>query len=137
MTDQCMTNKTNSRMRGKIKKAVIILFWLGVWELAARVTDNPILLAGPLQTAGELCGLFGEAAFYKTIFMSLLRIGAGFGAGFLTAIFLAAAGSRFSVLEEWLAPFMGLLKAVPVASFVVLLLIWWGLPFWLWRSAFW
>ena len=129
MTDQCMTNKTNSRKRGKIKKAVIILFWLGVWELAARVTDNPILLAGPLQTAGELCGLFGEAAFYKTIFMSLLRIGAGFGAGFLTAIFLAAAGSRFSVLEEWLAPFMGLLKAVPVASFVVLLLIWWGSSF--------
>lgn len=124
-----MTNKTNSRKRGKIKKAVIILFWLGVWELAARVTDNPILLAGPLQTAGELCGLFGEAAFYKTIFMSLLRIGAGFGAGFLTAIFLAAAGSRFSVLEEWLAPFMGLLKAVPVASFVVLLLIWWGSSF--------
>ena len=70
-----MTNKTNSRKRGKIKKAVIILFWLGVWELAARVTDNPILLAGPLQTAGELCGLFGEAALYKTIFMSLLRIG--------------------------------------------------------------
>ena len=129
MTDQCMTNKTNSRKRGKIKKAVIILFWLGVWELAARVTDNPILLAGPLQTAGELCGLFGEATFYKTIFMSLLRIGAGFGAGFLTAIFLAAAGSRFSVLEEWLAPFMGLLKAVPVASFVVLLLIWWGSSF--------
>lgn len=121
-----MTHEKKIGVIKKIKRAGILFFWLGVWELAARMTDNPILLAGPLQTAGELRGLLGTAAFYRTILMSFLRIGGGFAAGFLAALPLAAAAGRFSVLEEWTAPVMRLLKAVPVASFVVLLLIWWG-----------
>ncbi len=35
------------------------------------------------------------------------------------------APSRYKLLEEVLAPVMALLKAIPVASFVVLFLIWW------------
>lgn len=46
--------------------------------------------------------------------------------GFITACILAAMASRWKWIEELLEPVMALLKAVPVASFVVLLLIWWG-----------
>ena len=73
-----------------------------------------------------MLSLLGEKAFYLAVGSSLLRIGAGFGAGLSLAVLLAAGSSRFPFLEELLAPLMGLIKTVPVASFAVLLLIWWG-----------
>ncbi len=58
-----------------------------------------------------------------------MRIGTGFLAGSLWGVALAAGSFRFPLLEEMLAPVIRFLKAVPVASFVVLLLIWWGSSF--------
>ena len=91
--------------------------------------DNGILLAGPLETAQRLVSLLGEGGFFLTVGKSLLRMAIGFTAGFLAAVLLAAGSRRFPLLEEALAPVTALLKAVPVASFVVLLLVWWGSSF--------
>lgn len=108
---------------------MIILFWLAVWALLALAVDNRILLATPSEAAAELIALLGKSSFYRTAAMSLLRIGAGFLTGFTAAVLLAAGSSRFPLLAEFLSPVMSLLKSIPVASFVVLLLIWWGSSF--------
>ena len=100
--------------------------WVICWQLLAMAVDNGILLAGPLETAQRLLSLLGEGSFFLTVAKSFLRIAFGFTAGFLAAVLLAAGSRRFPLLEEILAPVMSLLKAVPVASFVVLLLVWWG-----------
>lgn len=116
-------------MKKTIRKILIILFWIVVWAVLALAVDNKILMATPLQAAGELLSLLGEASFYKTVAMSLLRIGIGFSAGFGIAVLLAAVSYQFPFMEECLAPVISLLKSIPVASFVVLLLIWWGSSF--------
>lgn len=100
--------------------------WVICWQLLAMAVGNGILLAGPLETAQRLLSLLGEGSFFLTVGKSFLRIALGFTAGFLAAVLLAAGSRRFPLLEEALAPVMSLLKAVPVASFVVLLLVWWG-----------
>ncbi len=112
-----------------LRKRCIILAWIAVWSIGAKALDNNILLAGPGEVAGELFTMLGEAGFYKTLVWSLLRIGGGFFTGFAAAVLLAFLSSRFELLEEALSPVMTLLKTVPVASFVVLLLIWWGSSF--------
>ncbi|MGN0401211.1 MAG: ATP-binding cassette domain-containing protein [Acetatifactor sp.] len=108
------------------KKAAIILFWLSVWYLLALWMDNPILLVTPPEAVVALGKSMGTLVFWKTVFFSLLRIGAGFFLGTVAALILAGMAFRFSLLAEILSPVITLLKAVPVASFVVLLLIWWG-----------
>jgi len=112
-----------------LRKIVIILAWIAVWHIAARTVDNSILLAAPPQVLGELVSMLGDVGFYQTVGLSLLRIGSGFLAGFTAAVVLAALSSSHALLEEVLSPVMTLLKAIPVASFVVLLLIWWGSSF--------
>jgi len=112
-----------------LRKTGIILFWILVWHLLAVWVDNEILLVTPLQAAKALWELAGQTKFWQTLGMSLLRIGAGFALGALIALLLAATSSRFQLVEEVLSPVMTLCKAVPVASFVVLLLIWWGSAF--------
>lgn len=115
--------------RRKAGKAAAVLFWTGVWFLGAAAVGNKVLLAGPAETAAELFSLAGSPRFYVTVGNSLLRVGAGFGAGFLAALVLAAGSFRFPLLEDMAAPVVSLAKAVPVASFVILLLIWRGPSF--------
>ncbi len=114
-------------MRNKkiIRKFIIILGWLLVWQLLSLWVDNKILLVGPVTTLAALFERVVTFAFWKTIWFSFLRIGAGFLLGFSVGFLLAVLSARFQVLEEIFSPFMTLIKAVPVASFVVLFLIWW------------
>ncbi len=129
MVQKNTARKNQSRINRYCRKAAIVLFWLAVWAGLALAVDNKILLAAPWETAGELLEMLGEASLYLSVARSLLRIGLGFAAGFAAALLLAAAGSRFRLLEDILSPVMTLIKTVPVASFVVLLLIWWGSSF--------
>lgn len=109
-----------------IRRIGILLFWLVVWHLTALAVDNSLLLATPFRVLAELAGLIKAGDFWKTIFFSLLRIGSGFFLGLFVGIFLAVLSGHFSFVEELLSPLMNVFKTIPVASFVVLLLIWWG-----------
>ena len=109
-----------------IKKFIIVLFWLGVWQLLAMCVDNFLLVVTPLQALRALLTLAGETEFWRSAFGSLWRIALGFLLGAVLALFLAAVSYRYKIAEEVLRPFMVFCKAVPVAVFAVLLLIWWG-----------
>lgn len=104
----------------------MVLGWLLLWQLAAVCTDNPVLLAGPvevLQAFGEnLC----RADFWQIVFVSFSGISLGFFAALAAGLLLGALGYRYAFLQELLAPPMAALKSIPVASFVVILLIWFG-----------
>lgn len=113
----------------KLHKSIIILAWILVWHLLAVAVDNNILLVTPWQAFRELLFLLGDPGFYQALGLSLLRIGCGFLAGFAAAVVLAVISYCHPLFEEALSPVMTLLKAIPVASFVVLLLIWWGSSF--------
>ncbi|MCM1325944.1 MAG: ATP-binding cassette domain-containing protein [Bacteroidales bacterium] len=112
-----------------LKKFFIILFWLFLWHLLAKWVDNAVLLATPLETLRALSVMLPKTPFWQSITGSLLRIGAGIFLGFGAGVLLGILSGRFSLLEEVFSPVMNLFKAVPVASFVVLFLIWWGSSF--------
>lgn len=107
------------------KKIAAAAVWLLIWQLVTLLVDNRILLAGPWETLLALAERVRQGSFWLTVVCSLLRIGSGFLAGLALGLLLAATAGCFPLMEELLRPFMSLLKAIPVASFVVLFLIWW------------
>lgn len=110
----------------QIRRAAVILFWLVIWQAAAVWTDNHILLVGPLQVLKALAENVMRPDFLFVIGCSFCRIGLGFFLAFFVGLLLGAVSYRFPFAEELLTPVMAVLKSVPVASFVVLLLIWFG-----------
>lgn len=116
--------ETTTKIR--IRKGLILLFWIVLWGVVAASVDNPVLMASPLETADAILRLLGEPVFLQIVGTSLLRIGGGFLLGTVLALLLAALAFRHPFIEELLAPVITMMKTVPVASFVVLLLIWWG-----------
>lgn len=113
-------------MHNKVRKTAIILLWLTVWQVAAVWIGNRILMVGPVQV---LCAFWQNVIqpdFLRTILTSLARIGLGFFLALFGGLLFGALGYRYSVIKELLTPVMAVLKSIPVASFVVLLLIWFG-----------
>lgn len=113
-------------MKNLAKHAGILLAWLIVWQTAAWLLDRPIFLAGPLETAEALVRLTGQAAFWQAVVSSLLRIGAGFALAFFFGLLCGGAAYAWPLFEEWAAPAVATVKTIPVASFVILALIWTG-----------
>lgn len=111
------------------RKGCIILGWFLVWQFFSLLVGNKLLLVGPLETIKALIVNSMDPCFWLACAGSVIRIGAGFTVGMLLGVFLAMFSAKQKWSEEILEPVMTLLKTVPVASFVVLFLIWW-------RSAF-
>ncbi len=110
----------------KMRRVSIVVFWILIWSLLAWMADNPILLVTPSEAVLRLLELSVKSDFWYAIAGSLLRIGVGFFSGFAAALLLAGISLRHPFAEELLQPLMSLIKTIPVVSFVVLLLIWWG-----------
>lgn len=113
-------------MHKRMRRTLIILLWLAVWQIAALWTDNHILLVGPIQVLQSFVSNMTAPGFLITILYSLARIGLGFFLALFAGLLLGAVSCRFTILEELLAPVIQTIKSIPVASFVVLLLIWFG-----------
>ena len=83
-----------------------------------------VLLVSPISVAGRLCTIWRDAGFFAAIWFSFARIVAGFFAGFAAGVVLAMLAGRFSVLETIFLPYLLTVKSVPVASFIVIALLW-------------
>ncbi len=114
------------RGRAFVKGIAILAFWLGVWALLARLTASQLLLPGPLAVAKRLAALMATADFWRITAVSLIRILCGTLAAVLAGVLLAAATCRYRLLDALLSPLLTAVKSVPVASFILLALIWVG-----------
>lgn len=104
----------------------MIFIWLLLWQLLSRLIANPFLMAGPVETLEALGRMAGTALFWSSLLMSFLRMSGGFLTGSALAVLSAALAYRFEGLRVFLRPFVACMKSVPVASFIILILIWAG-----------
>ena len=99
-------------------------FWLIVWQLAAMVVGQHLLLASPAETLICLGRLALQGSFWLSILFTLSRILAGFFCAALLSVLLAGLSARWNWVRELLAPPLAAMRSVPVASFVIVALIW-------------
>lgn len=99
-------------------------FWLVVWQLAAQAISSRIILVGPAEVAARLVELAQAGEFWGAVGLSLARIAVGFILAVVVGVALAAAAGRWRAVHTLAAPLVGAVKAAPVASFVILVLIW-------------
>lgn len=100
------------------------LLALLVWQLAAAMLGNPLLLVGPIQVAQRLWELVFEAGFWRVIGFTFSRITLGFLLAFCLALGLAVLAARFPLAQALIRPYMAAVQTVPVASFIVIALLW-------------
>ena len=108
------------------RKVGIIVFWLAVWQLLDMVIDNRLVLAGPIRVAQALVEQLGQPDFWVICGASFGRIALGFLLSFGVGFLLALMSCRHRLFRDFVDPIISLLRTIPVASFIILLLIWVG-----------
>ncbi|MGE4483740.1 MAG: ABC transporter permease [Oscillospiraceae bacterium] len=124
-----MTTSTTTDKK-KITKYLRLLaaavFWIAVWELAALKVGQELILPAPTTVLSVLVTLSTDASFWIAAGLSLLRILTGFFAGVLLGTLLAPLTSWSRMADTLLSPILRIVRATPVASFIILALLWIG-----------
>ena len=119
-----------------VKNVVVpLVFWLAVWQIAAwmvggSLTDGAglqeklLLLPGPWTVLCTLAGLVGEGSFWLISALTLLRIFAGLLIGVVLGTVIAVLTSVSAWCDRILSPLVKVIRATPVASFILLILLW-------------
>ncbi len=121
----------------KLRRAGTVLavsaFWLGVWALAGAWIGQELLLPSPAAVVRTLWHLWGTGSFWVDVAMSLVRVLTGFIGAVVGGALLAVLTTRFAVARHLLAPLLHVVRAAPVASFILLAYFWIRLQ---WLPAF-
>ena len=119
--------REKTRMKQKIKRrygAAAVVFWLAVWQLAAAAIGQEVFLVSPLQAAGTLVQLLPQPDFWQRVGFSAGHILLGFLLGAVCSVVCSVVAERWVWVDALLSPVMQLVKATPVASFIILALVW-------------
>lgn len=111
------------RNKGNIYIASIV-FWLLIWQLAAALIAKPLLLPSPIEVIARTLELVQTGAFWGAIFISLSKILVGFFLAMFFGAAFAAISARYVVGKAFFALPMRVMSATPVASFIILALLW-------------
>ncbi|MDR3344056.1 MAG: ABC transporter permease subunit [Oscillospiraceae bacterium] len=101
-----------------------VLFWLGVWAFLAWRIGQELLLPSPAQVWQSLCALAVTADFWQTLGLTLGRILAGCAIGMGLGVVLGFLTGVSRVLDIFLRPLVSVAQSTPVASLIILALIW-------------
>ena len=114
-------------MKRKYKKALYILiaavFWIGLWQVLAMKYGMEFLIPTPARTLEVLIEKAAEASFWTNIGFSVSRIMTGFLLSVLIGVTLALFSIRVRAVGILFDPFCSVVRAVPVASFIILVLV--------------
>ena len=116
--------RTMNQHKQLFERLAAAAFWLAVWQCAAMAVGQEVFLVSPVQALRCLLRLLPQADFWHRVGFSAGRILLGFGLGAVSSVVLAVAAGRWAWVEALLAPVMQLVKATPVASFIILALVW-------------
>ena len=116
--------------KGALKKAAVALavaaVWIALWtaaSAAAKAAGVSLVFPSPLAVAKAFGALLTQKSFYVSCGKSMLRVLAGWAIGLLGGAVLALATAQSRVLRAFFGPALHIVKATPVASFIILALV--------------
>ena len=120
---------SRSTTRGNlIKKTVYFLisavFWTALWDFLSYRVGMKYVLPSPAVTFKRLYEMMGESSFYEYAGNSLMSIFKGFIGGALIGTVLGTLSAFIKGADILFSPLNTVIKATPVASFIILAFIW-------------
>lgn len=115
---------TRSKLFKIISFSLSLLFWIFVWAIAAYKAGNSFLLPTPKDTVLVFSQLAATSDFWRIVFVSLARILVGILIAIVLGTLVAIVSANLIVAESLFSPLMTIIKATPIASFIVLALLW-------------
>ncbi len=116
----------------KHKKALVsigallisLALWFSIWWLAALKIGISFILPSPIEAFAEFFRLLPQGEFISAVAGSLFRVISGFLIGVISGAFVAFLAYFAEPLKVFFAPFIKIIRATPVASFILICVLW-------------
>lgn len=116
----------NKKIKSVIKKIAAFAFWILVWQIISMIVQQEILIVSPAKVILRLSQLVLQGEFWLTAGTSILRIMLGFLEAVVIGTILAIITVKIPFAYDLFYPVLSIIKATPVASFIILALVWTG-----------
>lgn len=114
----------NKKLNKLLITSGVIAIWLLIWQLAAALVGSEFLFPSPLKVIMRLAELAATRNFRLSCLYTIGRIALGCIIGSAAGILLGFVTSFSKLLKAFFAPVLAVVKSTPVASFIILLLLW-------------
>ncbi len=114
----------DNKTKAMVIKLGAAAFWLLIWQAVYLVVAQEILIVSPVHAFGRLLVLSCQPSFWHSVLGTCLRVLAGFVISIVCGSILAWLTHRFVLLYHLFSPLLEVIKATPVASFIILAIIW-------------
>lgn len=111
------------RAIGFLKTPLALAVWVLIWYIASDIVKMELLIPSPKAVLDAFSELIAQKEFYISCLSSLTKVLAGWGAGIVFGVILGVITHLSSVLKAFFQPMLHIIKATPVASFIVLALV--------------
>lgn len=108
----------------KTLKFIAPILWIGVWEILSLIIDEELFLPSPITVIVHFFSLVMKKEFCFSILFSFSRITFGFLLSLVIGLLFAFISNNNKYFRIVLEPLIKLMKSIPVASIVILLLLW-------------
>jgi NitT/TauT family transport system permease protein len=110
-----------------VRKLVILVVLASIWEVAARVQDNALLLPSFLDTARAFVDGVGTGELLEKVWISLKVLVKGYLIGIVLAFALTTLAVSTQLGRDLLATLTSMLNPLPAIALLPLALLWFGL----------
>ncbi len=118
------TSIINSKLLKKIITPIIVTaIWLIIWQVIYLLVDDPLFVSAPLEVFKRIVELAKTQIFWEDVLLSVGRIMIGFVFGVIIGLLMAFASS-LNITDKLLSPLKLIVRATPIASFIMLAWIW-------------
>lgn len=105
------------------KKIAAGAVWLLIWLLCWLAVGKDVLIPSPAAVLLRLGQLICTLPFWQQVGLSLLRILTGFALALVLGTVFGALTARSALANTLLSPALRTVRAIPVASFIILLFV--------------
>ena len=116
--------KISTTEKRRIYYVAAVLVWIVVWAVLSALVGEEIFLPSPLSVVKSLLSLIPRSSFWKAVGFTLSRVIAGIVLSSVIATVLAVLSSFSGKLEILLSPLVKAVRSIPVASVIILVLLW-------------
>lgn len=114
-----------SKLKGYIFTVCAVFFWLCIWQIVSVAIGKELLLPSPVSVFSRVAELALKLDdFWLIILNSVKNILLGLALGFVLGTICAVITSHVKAFEILLKPLISIVKITPVASFILLLILW-------------
>ncbi len=114
----------NFKNKPNLRRVLSISFWVILWQIISSLVGREILIASPISVIKTFFSLTGNITFWSSLFFSFSRIVIGFFSAIVVGTILSSLSASNRWIKELLYPPTTIIKSTPVASFIIIALIW-------------